>query len=428
MDREFSNTDDLFNTIFDPLLTSSSNERFSRTRRCVVAIPVRDEEERLPTCLNALAVQRDRHGRPLDPGCFGIVVFANNCRDGSADLARSLSERLSLPLRVVEASLPPAAAHAGNARRAAMDIAEAWLGEGRGSDGVILTTDADSRVSADWISNNLAAIDAGADAVLGSIALDEEGDLLPEALHRRGRLESAYEALLIELAALLDPLVHNPWPHHATVSGASIAVTREAYLRAGGLPRVPLGEDKALIAELIRHDAKIRFCSEVRVTTSGRLDGRAPGGVADTLRLRSNDPAALCDELLEPFRVAIKRAKWRGRLRRLRSAGKLDRNGAWARELGISASDARRICRAPSFGAAWSAIEYQSPLFARHLLTPAELPDQISGARRALARLRNGRLSVREHVEPEVGVPVCSLNSSGVTDRGDEEVCSLVAS
>jgi hypothetical protein len=427
MDIEFSNTDDLFNILFDPPLSSSSNERFVPPRRCVVAIPVRDEEQRLPACLNALAVQRDSHGKPLDRGCFGIVVFANNCRDRSASLARSLGTRLSLPLRVVETSLPPAVAHAGNARRAAMDIAEAWLAEERAADGVILTTDADSRVSADWISKNLAAVDAGVDAVLGSIALDEEGDLLPEALHRRGQLESAYEALLTELSALLDPLAHNPWPHHATISGASIALRRETYLRVGGLPRVPLGEDKALVAELMRHDAKIRFCSEVRVTTSGRLDGRAPGGVADTLRLRSDDPTAFCDELLEPFRIAIKRAKWRGRLRRLWSAGKLAASGAWARELEIPASDAQRICRASSFGAAWSAIDYQSPLFARRLLTPAELPDQIAGARRAVARLRKDRLPAREHVEPEFGVTICSLNLRSVADRGDEEACGLVA-
>jgi cellulose synthase/poly-beta-1,6-N-acetylglucosamine synthase-like glycosyltransferase len=426
MDREFFNIEDHFNKIFDPSL-SPSNERFIQTRRCVVAIPVKDEEQRLPACLIALAAQRGRHGGPLDPGCFGIVVFANNCRDGSADLAGSLGQRLSLPIRVVEASLPLVAANAGNARRAAMDIAEAWLGEERVPDGVILTTDADSRVAADWISKNLSAIDDGADAVLGGIALDEEGDLLPEALHRRGQLESVYEALLTEVSALLDPLAYNPWPHHATISGASIAVTREAYLRVGGLPRVPLGEDKALVAELIRHDAKIRFCPEVRVTTSGRLDGRAPGGVADTLRLRSNDPAAFCDGLLEPFRVAIKRAKWRARLRGLRSTGKLDGNGAWARELDIPASDAQRICRAPSFGAAWSAIEYQSPLFTRRLLTPAELPDQISGARRALARLRRRRLSAREHVQPEFGVPVCFLNLRSVADCGDEEACGLVA-
>ena len=112
---------------------------------------------------------------------------------------------------------------------------------------MILTTDADSQVPPDWIANNLAAIDAGADAVLGRVVLDEEGDLLPQALHHRGLLESVYEALLTELSALLDPVDYNPWPHHATISGATLAVTSEAYRQVGGLPCVPLGEDKALL-------------------------------------------------------------------------------------------------------------------------------------------------------------------------------------
>ena len=427
MDRESSETDVPSNAIFGLPLNSKSYEISGWRRRCVVAIPVRDEEQRLPACLSALAGQHDRRGRPVAPESFGIVVFANNCRDRSADLARSLGGQFSLPLRVVEASLPPTKAHAGSARRRAMDVAEAWLGEERGRDSVIMTTDADSRVPADWIATNLAAIDAGTDAVLGDIALDEEGDLLPPALHRRGELESAYEALLTELSALLDPLDYNPWPHHATISAASIAITRDAYLAVGGLPRVPLGEDKALVAELVRLDRKIRFCPEIRVITSGRVEGRAPGGVADTLRLRSKDPDAFCDELVEPFRVAIKRAKWRGRLRWLRRAGKLVGNGAWARELGIPASAAQRICQAPSFGSAWSAVEYKSPLFLRRLLKPAELPDQISGARRALARLRKGALAMREHVESEVVMPFRSMHSHSLTHRGDEQVCGLFA-
>ena len=45
-------------------------------------------------------------------------------------------------------------------------------------DGVILTTDADSKVTPNWITENLLAIEAGADAVLGRIALDEEGEFV----------------------------------------------------------------------------------------------------------------------------------------------------------------------------------------------------------------------------------------------------------
>ena len=77
-----------------------------------------------------------------------------------------------------------------------MDLALAWLQEVEAQDGVILTTDADSRVSSEWVSRNVAAINRGVDAVLGRIFLDEDGALLPEALHQRGRLESEYEALL----------------------------------------------------------------------------------------------------------------------------------------------------------------------------------------------------------------------------------------
>ena len=259
----------------------------------------------------------------------------------------------------------------------------------------------------------MAAIDAGVDAVLGRVALDEEGDLLPPALHRRGRLESAYEALLTELSALLDPLDYNPWPHHATISGASLAITREAYRRVGGLPNVPLGEDKALIAELSRHDARIRFCPDIQVTTSGRLNGRAPGGVADTLRLRSIDPGAFCDETLEPFRVAIRRARWRGRLRHLHHIDGAVGNGKWADSLGISFHDARRISRAATFGAAWSAIESASPL--------------LAGARRALARLRKGALSARQDVKTESVMAIPTLGQHRLVHTSYEELGSLVS-
>jgi hypothetical protein len=60
-------------------------------------------------------------------------------------------------------------------------------------------------VAPNWIAANLAAFDAGAEAVLGRIALDSDGKLLPDAIHRRGALEDAYESLLTELSWLLDP-------------------------------------------------------------------------------------------------------------------------------------------------------------------------------------------------------------------------------
>src|SRR5271169_6552213 len=354
----------------------------------VVAIPVKDEEERLPACLRALALQLDRLGRLIPPTLIRVVVFANNCTDRSASLARKLGGGLPLDVRVVEARLPPAAAHAGNARRAAMDIAEAWLVERGERDGVILTTDADSQVAPNWIAENLAAFEAGAEAVLGRIDLDGEGKFLPDALHRRGELEDTYERLLTELSWLLDPLEHNPWPHHATISGASLGITRTAYCRIGRLPRVTLGEDKALVALLSRQDARIRYCPTAHVITSGRTKGRAPGGVADTLAIRSREPDAFCDDALEPFRTAFARASWRGQLRRLHDAGRLALDQDWLAELGISAGDVNDLIQESAFGAAWGIIEDRSPLFVRQLLRPTELPEQIAIARRSLASIR----------------------------------------
>jgi GT2 family glycosyltransferase len=396
-------------------------------RQSIVAIPVKDEAERLPACLNALAAQRDKNGRPLAFGAFGAAIFANNCSDESAELVRTFARGLPFAVRLVEASLLPDIAHAGGARRVVMDLAEAWLSEKTDGDGVILTTDTDSQVAPDWIANNLAAIDGGADAVLGRVVLDEEGELLPQALHSRGGLESMYETLLTELSALLDPIDCNPWPHHATISGATLAVTSEAYRRVGGLPCVPLGEDKALIAELLRVDARIRFCPNIEVTTSGRIDGRAPGGVADTLRLRSADPDAFCDGALEPFGVALGRAKWRGRLRRLYRSGRLNAYPGWTAGLGINHTDLRAVFRAKAFGELWRAIEATSPVLTRRLLKPAQLPGQISIAQRVLPRVRKCALPSDQDVNAESVIAVATLDSHRSLEARDEDLGSLVA-
>jgi Glycosyl transferase family 2 len=393
----------------------------------VVAIPVKDEEERLPACLRALAQQLDRSAQPIPPALVRVILFANNCTDHSASLGRSLGQTWSLDIRVVEASLPPGAAHAGAARRAAMDLAEAWLVEAGEKDGVILTTDADSQVAPNWIAENLAAFAAGAEAVLGCIDLDEEGAYLPEALHRRGELEDTYERLLTELSWLLDPLEHNPWPHHATISGASLGITRTAYCRAGCLPRVPLGEDKALIALLSRQDARIRYCPTVHVITSGRTDGRAPGGVADTLAIRSREPDAFCDDALEPFRRAFSRAAWRGCLRRRHGAGCLALDQDCAAKLEVSPREVDDIIHESTFGAAWAAIEDRSPLFARRLLRPAELPEQISIARRWLAHLREAASGAQQHIQPKFSISIGPLDDECGSDSFDEESGSLVA-
>lgn len=219
--------------------------------RAVVAIPVRNEVERIGACLTALGRQQG-----LGNDTLGVVLLVNNTSDGTVAAAEEARSGLPFDLRVVERDAPDA--NAGWARRGAMEIAAAWLEATQGAAPVILTTDADSRVAPDWVARNLGAIAAGAQAVAGRIVLDSaEAALLSPALQARGALEAAYHALLDELSAAIDPDPDDPWPNHSIESGASLAVTLDAYRTVGGMPPIALGDDRAFMSRLREHGFKI---------------------------------------------------------------------------------------------------------------------------------------------------------------------------
>ena len=343
----------------------------------VIAVPVRDEAERIAACLRAIDGQAG-----LAPGSLGVVLFLNNCTDGTEAIVARLVPTMTVPVRVLVENF--SGAHAGWARRRAMDAAAAWLGEA----GVILSTDADSRVPPDWVARNRAALALGADAVAGRVELDAaEAALLPPALPKRGRLEDAYDALITEAEARIDPDPHDPWPCHRTAIGATLAVTRAAYIGVGGMPEIPLGEDGAFIARLLEHGLRVRHATDVCVTISARLTGRAPGGVADTIRSRCEEPDALCDARMETFSRCVLRYLWRRRFRALHGAGRLRTGFGWARLIGLSDRDARRIAAMP-LGQAMAEAERASPRLAYRPIGPRQLPGQIRLARFGVAVIR----------------------------------------
>ena len=349
--------------------------------QAVVAVPVRNEAERIGACLDALDGQAG-----CRDGELGILLFLNNCSDATAAIVAG--RRLRCPIRVVERR--SADANAGWARREAMEAAADWLDdEGKWAGSVILTTDADSRVPHDWVARNLAAIASGADAVAGRVTLDaEEAARLPARLHARGRLEGEYEALLTELSARLDPLPHDPWPCHATASGASLAVLLSTYRRVGGMPALPVGEDRAFERQLLAHGARLRHAPDIAVVTSGRLDGRAPGGVADTMRLRCELPDSPCDPKLEPVLRALFRSGCRRWLRRSHESGRLPGTRAWAWCLAVPPARAAEIAAIPAAGELLAAVEDASPRLRYRPVRPRRLPVQIRLARLAVSALR----------------------------------------
>jgi hypothetical protein len=267
-----------------------------------------------------------------------------------------------------------------------MDAAAGWLMASEATGGAILTTDADSAVACDWVFRHRAAFARGTDALAGLVLDEPDGHRgLPIALRRRGWLEDCYGALLTELQCRLDPETFDPWPRHAMASGASLGVTLAAYRSAGGVPLRPLGEDRALLQALLHRDARIRHCPAIKVTTSCRLDGRAEGGMSDTIRQRIADPDALCDEMLEPLLDALHRYYWRATLRRLHRLGQLRAPGDWAGFLGIEESLAGRLAEEPYFGAFWHQVERSSPMLCARRLRPAQLTLEIERARSVLA-------------------------------------------
>lgn len=342
--------------------------------------------------LSALASQRDGCGAPVHDGAFDILVFANNCSDGTATSARAFAEVCPHPIIVVSETLAPGQSNAGWARKRAMDLAaERLRGTGRVA-AILLTTDADSCVSPTWFTATMEALTAGVDCVAGYIdAFPAEIMRLGTGFVRRGRLEDRYLRLMAEIYALCDPRPHDPWPNHRVSSGASLAVTLDAYEAVGGMPTRALGEDVAFTRALEAAGFLVRHPMSVSVGTSCRFDGRAKGGAADTMRLRHAITEATCDDDVEGAWLVVRRALRRGALRRAHGEGQAG-TAAWARRLGYSAPVWHHLLdgnEALPFEAFWNEVTTKSPsLSTLRTLRPTDLPDQIALAERLVARLR----------------------------------------
>jgi hypothetical protein len=153
------------------------------------------------------------------------------------------------------------------------------------------------------------------------------------------------------------------------------------------VPAVALGEDRAFLAALRRIDARVRHAPEVTVVVSGRLEGRAAGGMADTMRRRILQQDDLLDDRLEPALDCLRRAAARRRFAwvwRRRDGGAAM---CLARRLGVSAARMDACVQARFFGAGWDTLEAASPVLARRLVPRAEVGNEVAMAQAVLRRL-----------------------------------------
>jgi len=230
-----------------------------------ICVPARDEAALLPRLLMGLAAQAFGEA-------FVLCLLLDGCTDGSEQVVTA--HRAIVPydiiIRHVAAGTMP---NAGRARAAAMALGL----EAVGTNGILLSTDADSVPAPDWIATNLAALDV-ADVVVGLIV---RSGGMPSPV--QDRIEAYYDGLA-RLRRMLDPI---PWestrPHHYT-SAASLGCSARTYAELGGFEPVAAGEDGRLVDTAHRLGLRVRRDGMIRVETSTRREGRALGGLAGHLR------------------------------------------------------------------------------------------------------------------------------------------------
>ena len=231
-----------------------------------VCIPVRNEEQLLPSTLAAVDRLHVAEGTTVH-----ICLHLDGCTDGSERIALDYRSRSRHDVHVALA--PPAAApNAGRARRSAMQ-----LGEAQPNVNVLLSTDADSQPAANWIAAMLAAL-AQADVVTGRVTRREV-----EPSPMQGRVEAYYDALFA-WRRQLDPVAWEAPRTHHCAGGANMGFRIDAYRTLGGFAPLPTGEDARIVDDAGRAGLRVRRDADCRVETSDRRTGRTAGGLAAALR------------------------------------------------------------------------------------------------------------------------------------------------
>ena len=274
----------------------------------VVCVPARNEADRLPALLEAIAAQDW-------PDSICISIAVNNTTDDSLQKIATGRARHAgrLDIRVAIADFPTGFAHAGSARRLAMTEGLRLLPHL--DKGVLVSTDADARPPADWLRNIAAAFVRGADLVGGKIMIDEEREPLPEAVARLRQAWDRYWARVRDIEDSIDPVAWDPAPRHGDHSGASLAIRAELYLACGGIPLVATGEDLALVRAAVAQGGRLAHPANVSVRVSPRTDGRAEGGMAAAMRDLHLAAQCAAAPMAPAFRHWAERASWRRQVR-----------------------------------------------------------------------------------------------------------------
>jgi cellulose synthase/poly-beta-1,6-N-acetylglucosamine synthase-like glycosyltransferase len=218
-------------------------------REVAVIIPAHDEAATIGRCLRSVLSACD--------AAFvesAVVVAADRCSDGTADIARGILGPRGV---VLEGDFGTAGrARAAGTTWALANVAPRWLAN----------TDADTTVSVDWVAHQLDHFYDGCGGVAGVVDVEHFAEF-------NLQVELAFHAYYAGEADHEHPHIH----------GANMGFSAEAYLASEGWQDVLAGEDVCLWASLRANGVRLLSCRGLSVTTSGRRHARATGGFATFL-------------------------------------------------------------------------------------------------------------------------------------------------
>ncbi len=233
--------------------------------RIAVVVPARDEAQLLPATLTALGVAT-AHFAIMNPHVVvSIIVVLDSTTDGSKELLHCYPE-----VHVVSVDV----GRVGAARNAGVAAARALQGKAPG-ELWIANTDADTEVPKHWLQRQFELAVAGADVVVGS-AVPKQDDVSTSVMLRWLEFHQLGEG-------------------HPHIYGANLGFRADVFAALCGFRDQGLHEDRDFVGQSRALGYRVVATDTCRVSTSGRLRGRASGGFADFLsKLEGQDePAAV---------------------------------------------------------------------------------------------------------------------------------------
>lgn len=224
----------------------------SRVRHLVVAVPARDEEALLPSCLRAVAAAVAVLELARPDVRVAVAVALDGCTDASPTVAARAG--------VAVTTLPGDGV--GAARDAAVALGLDVLGGPPEASTWVACTDADTVVPSLWLLRQVRWAEQGLDLVIGTA--EPVGVDRPEALaawHARHRLVEGHEH----------------------VHGANLGVRACRWRQAGGFGHRHLAEDVRLVERVRAVTDQWVATDTTRVLTSGRSRSRVDAGFAGYL-------------------------------------------------------------------------------------------------------------------------------------------------